>query len=153
MREANFLTDKSVLVTIPVPVGTTVDSNQLKIFFSTSQTNCLYGKVVNRIRFVGVEGSVLEKVNGVGVYAPYGNTSVYISLKDKFNNVLLDRANLLDYSEPSTNIDPAGRNIYAPVRRMCLKPDWQKSYLTLTTVAPVTFVVDQVITLQISYTN
>lgn len=158
MREANFLTDKSVLITVPIPVGVTLDSNQLKYYFSSSNTNCLDGKIVNRIRFVGVatpDGAtpVLIKVNGNLVYAPFSATVIYITLTDKHRNVLIDKANLYDYSQTCANTDAAGRPIYAPARRMCLIPDWSKSYITLVTTAPVTRVAISLVTLQVSYTN
>lgn len=158
MREANFLTDKSTLVTVPIPVGVTLDSNQLKYYFSSNNTNCLEGKIVNRIRFMGVatpDGATpgLIKVNGNLVYAPFPATVIYFTLVDKTRNVLIDKANLYDYSQTCGNFDAAGRPITAPVRRMCLIPDWQKSYITLTTTAPVTRVAISLVTLLVSYTN
>lgn len=158
MREANFLTDKTVLVTVPIPVGVTLDSNQLKYYFSNSNTNCLDGKIINRIRFWGVETQdgatpALTKVNGVIVYAPFPATVIYFTLVDKNRQVLIDKGNLFDYSQSCFNIDGAARPIYAPVRRMCLTPDWSKSYLTLVTTAPVTRVAPSFVTLSVSYTN
>lgn len=160
MREANFLTDKTVLVTVPIPVGVTLDSNQLKYYFSNSNTNCLDGKIINRIRFWGCESPTpnsasegLTHVNGNVVYAPFPATVIYFTLVDKHRNVLIDKGNLFDYSQSCFNEDGAARPIYAPVRRMCLTPDWSKSYLTLVTTAPVTRVAPSYVTLSVSYTN
>jgi hypothetical protein len=155
-REQNFVTDRSQLVQVVIPARTNINSNQIKLFFSTTQTNALYGRLINRIRFFGIEnaqtGFDLQRINGTAIYAPFGNTVIYFTLKDSNNNILIDSANLYDFAQQCNNVDGAGRKIYAPIRRLAQVVDWQKSYLTLCTVTPVTTAVDAVIGMYVSYT-
>jgi len=157
MREANFLTDKSQLVTITLPQGTPITSNKLKLYFTNSNTNALAGKLVNRIRFFGFDNPTttqkdLSNVNGVTVASLVPDPAIYITLKDRANNVLLDSANLYDFAQQCNNVDGAGRPIYAPVRRLNALVHWPNSYITLTTTTPYSSAAI-VLAMQVSYTN
>jgi hypothetical protein len=155
-REQNFVTDRSQLVQVVIPASN-IQSNTIKLFFSTSNTNSLYGKLITRIRFFGFDHDGdqifdLSKINGRTIYAPFGNPIIYLTFKDKYNNVLIQNANLYDYAQQCNNVDGAGRRIYAPVRRMAQVIDWQKSYLTMVTLTPVILTTPVVMAMQVSYT-
>jgi uncharacterized membrane protein len=157
VREANFLTSKSQLVTVALPQGTPITSNKIKLYFTNSNTNNINGKLVNRIRFFGFDNPAtsqkdLSKVNGITVAKLVPDPAIYITLKDRANNVLLDSANLYDFAQQCNNVDGAGRPIYAPVRRLSALVHWPNSYITLTTTTPYSSA-NIVLAMQVSYTN